>query len=458
MRIAYLDCASGISGDMMLSALIDAGADLQQIDQQIRTLDLPDAADVRLTFSQTRKNGFRSGRITISHPVQHAHRHLRDIQSIIATSTLSDAAKDLANQIFAAIGQAEATVHGVPIEKVHFHEVGAIDSIVDILGVAIAIDQLKIDRFLSSPVPTGSGKILIDHGEVSVPAPATALLLKQIPIQRSNIQSELTTPTGAAFLHVLVDEFGSLPSMKTETIGVGCGTKDFDSHANILRIMIGHADADYARQSVTSEPSGPAVPTATDPKFPHANYLTDTVVELQCNLDDVTGEVIGHCAERLRESGALDVWTSPIAMKKNRPGTLLSVLAAPATVRRLEEIIFIETQTLGIRRQSVHRTKLPRDHRPVSTRYGNIDVKMAQLPDGSWAGSPEFESCRIVAERTGCCLRSIYDAAVAAMLSDSPWKPDKDRTDAKAGEDEIYGEDDRGDGGNRNDTNHDDTK
>lgn len=411
----------------MLAALIDAGADHATIDQQIRSLNMPDAGEVSLEFFQTRKGGFRSGQITVSHQPQHSHRHLSDIQTIIAGSQLNENAKALANRIFTALGQAEAEVHGIPLEKIHFHEVGAIDSIVDILGVAIAVDMLKIDRFISSPVPTGCGKITIDHGEVSVPAPATALLLKEFPIQHSDVSAELTTPTGAAFLKVLVDEFGSLPSMKIETIGIGCGTKDFPTHANVLRVMIGRGDE--SPSYFNNSPN----PKLSQPRFPDAVYYTDTVVEMQCNLDDVSGEIISHCVQRLIDSGALDVWTTAIGMKKNRPATLLSVLARPESVRRLQEIIFMETRSLGIRTGPMSRLKLPRRYKVVNTQHGDLDVKMARLPDGNWVASPEFESCRTFSEANEIPLRSVYDS-VDDSVCDSVCESVDDSSNTPAGQ------------------------
>ena len=402
MRIAYLDCASGISGDMMLSALIDAGADLVEIQEQIHSLKMELASEVKIEFTETHKRDFRSGKIDITHPPQHAHRHLCEINRIIATSKLTDAAKTTATELFKAIGEAEASVHGVEIDKVHFHEVGAIDSIVDILGVAIAIDQLKIDRFVSSAVPTGAGTIKIAHGPVSVPAPATALLLKGIPIAAMDVQGELTTPTGAAFLKVLVDEFGQMPSMRLEIIGVGCGTKDFASHANVLRVMIGQSEGISSSESFAAK--------RIEARFPKAEYETDTVVELRCNLDDVSGEIIGRCIEQIRRAGALDVWTAAIQMKKDRSGTMLCALVSVEDVRGIEEIIFLETRTLGIRRQEFRRSKLPRRIESVSTEFGEIVVKVATLPDGSVVSSPEYDQCLKAADMADVSLQTIYDA------------------------------------------------
>ena len=386
----------------MLSALIDAGADLAEIQKQIHSLQMDLASEVAIEFSETRKRDFRSGKISITHPPQHAHRHLSEINRIIATSKLTKAARTMATELFQAIGEAEASVHGVDIEKVHFHEVGAIDSIVDILGVAIAIDQLKIDRFVSSAVPTGTGTIKIAHGPVSVPAPATALLLKGIPIVSMDVQAELTTPTGAAFLKVLVDEFGPMPSMRIEVIGVGCGDKDFTSHANVLRLMIGQSDSAGSPDRKMNQP--------VEARFPNAEYEMDTVVELRCNLDDVSGEIIGRCIDLMRKAEALDVWTVAIQMKKDRPGTMLCVLVNEGKVRVMEEIIFLETQALGIRRREFKRTKLPRRMETVSTEFGEIAIKIARLPDGSDVSSPEYDQCLVAAEKASVPLQRIYDA------------------------------------------------
>lgn len=236
MKIAYLDTASGIAGDMTLAALVDAGASQEYLQKQINSLGVP---SIELQFSETHRGGFRALRLDIKHPAEHEHRNLQQIERLIDSSNLTDRERDLALRIFRRLGQAEARVHGMPLEQVHFHEVGAIDSIVDIIGVAIAISQLGIERLFASPTPTGTGFVTIAHGTVSVPAPATAELLKGIPIRSSKIEAELTTPTGAAILASLVDDFGPLPAMKLSSIGYGAGHKDFPTQANLLRVMIG---------------------------------------------------------------------------------------------------------------------------------------------------------------------------------------------------------------------------
>ena len=280
-KVAYLDCNSGISGDMTLAALVDAGVPLDALNGAIGSLGLPGC---RLRAQEVKKNGFRATQITVDYEPEHAHRHLHQILAMIDAGQLSPRQKDLARQIFTRLAEAEAKVHGVPIEKVHFHEVGAADSIADIVGAAVGWDLLGVDRIVASPVPTGMGRIKIAHGELSIPAPATAELLRGIPLAESTIQGELTTPTGAAILATLVDSFGPVPAMKIERIGYGAGQKDFAERPNILRLLVGEA----------------AEAPADD---------TDQVCVLETNLDDISGELIGYCTSRLWDLGALDVFT-----------------------------------------------------------------------------------------------------------------------------------------------------
>ncbi|MCH7729216.1 MAG: nickel pincer cofactor biosynthesis protein LarC, partial [Planctomycetes bacterium] len=357
MRIAYLDCISGISGDMTLGALVDAGVDLAEIQTGIDSLGLPSC---RLAAEEVKRHGFRATNITVHHDPEHAHRHLHQITDMIKASSLTAAQKDLAIRIFTKLGEAEAKVHGTTIQKVHFHEVGAVDSIADIVGSAIGWDLLGADRIVCSPVPTGHGTIEIAHGRVSIPAPATAELLKGIPLADSIVEAELTTPTGAAIVATLVDEFGPLPSMTISNIAYGAGDRDFAEQANVLRLLVGELATTVA---------------------------SDTVWVLETNLDDVTGEVIGHCTDLLMAKGALDVYTTAIQMKKNRPGVKLSVLCRAADINTMEEILFRETRTLGVRRWSADRHKLERHTRSVETAWGKIEGKVAVLHDGTAAFS-----------------------------------------------------------------------
>jgi uncharacterized protein (TIGR00299 family) protein len=386
MRIAYLDCPSGISGDMTLGALVDAGVDLAAIQAGIDSLGFP---NIKLTSDEVKRKGFRACKVKVNHEPEHAHRHLHHItEKIDASGVLTPQQKDLAKRIFTCIGEAEAKVHGTTLRKVHFHEVGAVDSIADIVGSAVGLSLLGVDRIVCSPVPTGTGYIEIEHGRVSVPAPATAEILKGVPLAPSVVSFELTTPTGAAIVKTVADEFGPLPPMTIQTIGLGAGDRDMKEQANILRLILGEAGN---------------------------GLVSDQVWVLETNLDDISGEVIGHCTARLFEAGALDVYTTSIQMKKNRPGVLLSVLCGAELIARLEKIIFKETSTLGIRRWQACRHKLERRPHSVETALGPIEGKLAVLPDGSTSFSPEFEACRRIAAEKNVPLKDVYEAAMRAF-------------------------------------------
>ena len=384
MRIAYLDCSSGISGDMTLAALIDSGASLSDIQQSIDSM----ALGAKLSVSQVRKRGFRASKLHIVAPLDPVHRDLEQILACITVAKLSPGARRIAVRIFERLAKAESSVHGVSIDQVHFHEVGAIDSIVDIVGCAVAWDQLGIEQAVACPVPTGSGFVQIAHGRVSVPAPATAQLLKGIPLAKCNLPFELTTPTGAAILAELIGSFGPLPSMQIESIGAGAGTMDLEDRPNLLRIFLGSSPQDSASVGISS----------------------DTVVELETNLDDITGEQIGFAIEQLWRAGALDVFTTGIQMKKSRPGTLLSVLASPDQASRIEQVLFQHTGTLGIRKTLKQRSILRRRHIQVDTPWGKVDCKMVIHPDGSFGFSPEYESCKEIALKHGLKLSEVIRA------------------------------------------------
>lgn len=388
MKIAYFDCPSGISGDMTLGALVDAGVDLAAIQAGVDSLGL---TPVKFVATEVKRRGFRATKVSIEHEPEKAHRHLHHItEKIDASSTLTTAQRELARRIFTRLGEAEAKVHGTTLRKVHFHEVGAVDSIADIVGSAIGLTLLGVDRIVCSPVPPGSGYIHIEHGRVSVPAPATAELLRGIPLAPSPVAAELTTPTGAAIVATVADEFGPLPAMTMDRIGLGAGDKDFAEQANLLRLIVGSADESLA---------------------------SDQVWVVETNLDDVSGEVIGHTTTLLLEAGALDVYTTPIQMKKNRPGVILSALCPTQLVAKVEKIIFRETKTLGVRRWLVSRHKLERRAHSVETPWGLIVGKLATLTDGSVSFSPEYESCRRVAQERNAPLQDVYDAALRAYES-----------------------------------------
>lgn len=390
MRVLHFDCFSGISGDMTLAALIDAGADAESIRRGIDSLGLP----VKLSYAKKRRCGLAGTHVEIEAADQKDHRHLPEIEGYIARSALTERAKEYAVRIFRKLGEAEAAVHGIPLEKVHFHEVGALDSIADIVGTAIGLDLLGAERFTSRSVPPGSGTVKCAHGLMPVPAPATALLLKDAPLATVPVSGEMTTPTGAAILAAMVTEWVEQPTITVERIGHGLGTKDFPDWANVLRILIGEA----------SKASLPRKGGEAD----EYQAEHDTVLVLETNLDDVPAEVIGYCFERLFEAGALDVYCVPIHMKKHRPGVLLSVIAPAEKVAELEAIIFRETGTFGIRRTRAERSKLQRAVVEVPTPWGPVKCKKGWR-EGLVIFSPEYEDCARVARERGIPLREVYE-------------------------------------------------
>lgn len=385
MRIAYLDCASGISGDMTLGALVDVGVDLAAIQAGIDSLGLPSC---KLMAEEVTRHGFRATNVTVQHEPEHAHRHLHHITDMIDGSRLSEAQKELAKRIFTRLGEAEAKVHGTTIRKVHFHEVGAVDSIADIVGSAIGWDLLNVDHIACSPIPTGYGFIQIAHGRTSIPAPATAELLQGVPLSDCAVECELTTPTGAAIATTLASEFGRIPDMTIQQIGYGAGDRDLEQQGNVLRLLVGE----------TSD-----------------KQLSDRVMVLETNLDDVSSEIIGYAVDRLLQAGALDVYTTSIHMKKNRPGVTLTVLCAPDDAPALESIVFQETTTLGVRRWMADRHKLAREPHAVDTPWGKVTGKKSTLPNGTILFSPEYESCRELSLQHKVALQEVMATAREAF-------------------------------------------
>ncbi len=377
VRVAHFDCFSGLSGDMTLAALIDAGVDAGAIRNGLDSLGLP----IKLEVERVKRNGIAATFVNIEAPDQETYRYLPDVEAIIARGKLTEKQRELALTIFRRLAAAEATVHGHPIDKVHFHEVGALDSIADIVGSAIGLDLLGVERFTSRSVPPGSGSVKCAHGIMPVPAPATAELLKGVPLAAAPVKAELVTPTGAAILTSVVAEFTDQPVMTIERIGCGAGKRDFWEQPNILRLLVG-TSADHSAES-------------------------DTVTVLETNLDDVSPEVIGYCFEQLLAAGALDVFTVPIQMKKNRPGVLLSVIATAETVGALETIIFRETATFGVRRRTMSRTKLQRETVTVETPWGPVKAKKGWR-EGMLVVTPEYEECARIAREKNVPLREVY--------------------------------------------------
>lgn len=392
MRIAYFDCFSGISGDMTLGALVDAGVDPAAIQSAVARLELP----AELTFETVRRAGFRATHALVNTPHEHAHRHLHHIEAIIDKAALPPRQADLAKRIFQKLGEAEARAHGIDIRKVHFHEVGAVDSIVDIVGAAVGLDRLGVDRIEASAIPTGRGSVHGAHGIMPLPAPATAELLKGIPLAESNVAMEMTTPTGAAIVATVSEAFGPLPAMTIETIGLGAGTRDIKDQANILRLFVGNI----------ATPAG-----------------SDRVWVLETNLDDLPGEVVGYATAQLLAAGALDAFVTPVLMKKNRPGVVITVLCDESLIATMEEVLFRETTTLGVRRHAVSRHKLNRKAAVVETAHGPVRGKLGWLDGRPPTFSPEYDDCVRVAAERGVPLREVYRAAQEAAARTEP-RPD----------------------------------
>jgi uncharacterized protein (TIGR00299 family) protein len=386
VRALHFDCFSGISGDMTLGALIDAGVDAGAIRAGLDSLGLP----IKVEIARVRKGGFAATQVRIDAPEESEHRYLPQVEGVLARGALTNAQRDLALRIFRRLAEAEATVHGMPLDRVHFHEVGALDSIADIAGAAIALDLLGAERVTSRPVPTGSGMVKCAHGMMPIPTPGTAELLKGAPLAPSPIKAELTTPTGAAILASVVQAWVETPTLTVERIGHGAGQRDFLDQPNLLRVFVGEAAA------------------GVDPTE------RDQVWMLETNLDDVPAEVIGYCFDRLFAAGALDVFSTPIQMKKNRPGVLLSVLAPEGALGVLEEILFQETQTFGVRRYPVQRHKLRREAVSVQTPWGPVQGKRGWRGRGPAVFTPEYEDCARVARQHGLPLREVYAAVRAA--------------------------------------------
>ncbi len=385
MRVAHFDCFSGISGDMVLGAVIDAGVPADAIRAALDSLGLP----IKLEVERVKRCGFAATKATVEAADQEDYRFLPDVEAILAKGALTAKQRALATTIFRKVAVAESTVHGMPLERVHFHEVGSLDSIADIVGAAVGLDLLGVEKFTSTPVPTGSGTVKCAHGIMPVPTPGTAELLKGVPLAPSTIKTELTTPTGAAILTTVVTEWTATPAMTIERIGHGSGTKDFLEQPNILRLMLGvSAQGAYAPRSGE----------------------VDAVVVLETNLDDISPEVVGFAVERLLAAGALDVFAQPIQMKKNRPGVLLTVICESEKVSELEAILFRETGTFGVRRTTATRAKLQRETIVVQTPWGPVKAKRGWRADGFTVLTPEYEDCARVAREHNVPLRDVYAA------------------------------------------------
>ena len=378
----YLDAFSGISGDMLVGALADAGADTDAIAAAVSSLN----AGAEVSFEKVKRNGIGATKYHVAAAETHTHRHLAHIVKMIEKGALVPRARQNAIAIFRRLGEAEAQVHQIAIEKVHFHEVGAVDSIADIVGAAVAFDLLDVDTIVCSPVNVGSGTVRAEHGVLPVPAPATALLLNGAPVYSRGPAVELTTPTGAAVAATLSQRFGPLPPMRISRTGFGAGTRDFPEHANVLRVILGE-------------------PTGADESL--------SVAVIEANIDDLNPQVLAYAMEKLLEFGALDVSLQPILMKKGRAGHLLRVIARPEDREALAQIVFSETSTFGLRIYAAERRVQARSWKEVNTQYGKVRVKVSS--EGYYA--PEYEDCRKLAVASGIALKQIIAEANFAYLN-----------------------------------------
>ena len=439
MRIAYLECFSGMSGDMFLGALVDAGVPSALLEETVAALNV----GARLEISRVVRAGISASKVDVwvggekdlpreehwksrkshfhkhsehghhqqehhghSHlfpgevsragvPAPHAHgRGLSEIRTIISAAVISDHAKKTAIAIFEGLGRAEAKIHDVPIESVHFHEVGAVDAMVDIVCAAVGAEALGVDEIICSPLNVGGGTVKCAHGTFPVPAPATLELLADAPVYSSGWQAELVTPTGAAIVKTLASRFQSFPEMKISKSGYGAGSRDFPGHPNVVRLTIGQS-------------AGTALPAQTAP---------ETVAVLEANLDDLNPQVFGYVMDRLLEEGALDVFGMPVQMKKNRPGTLLTTLCKPEDASKLSQLIFTETTTLGVRRRDEMRQTLARRWETVGTPWGDVRIKIASMNGTITNYAPEYEDCRRIAAEQQVPLKTVMGGAVEAYL------------------------------------------
>ena len=451
MRIAYLDCFSGISGDMFLGALVDAGVPAKLFEETVAALNIGARLEISRVnrsgiaatkldvhvhgevelprevywaqqnharehdhehhhkhdhghehepvelrehnYSQSRNEGSRAGAPA---PHEHMHEHgrgLKEIREVIRKAAISDRAKSTATAMFEALGAAEAKIHNSDIEKIHFHEVGAVDAMVDIICSAVGAEALEVDEIVCSPLNVGGGTVKCAHGLLPVPVPATVELLKGAPVYSSGLQVELVTPTGAAIVKTLAKRFAAFPAMTIEKSGYGAGTRDFSGHANVLRLTIGESRAEFA-----------------------GNVSSETISVLEANLDDLNPQVFGYVVDRLLAEGALDTFALPVQMKKNRPGMLLTVLSKPEDAARLTQIIFTETSTLGVRLREERRQVLARKWITVGTRWGDVRLKVASMNGTVTNYAPEYEDCRKIAAQHHVPLKSVMQEALQGYL------------------------------------------
>jgi hypothetical protein len=395
MKTLYFDCFAGISGDMTLGALVAAGADARELMERLALLDVP---GYEVDFETVDRSGISATRavVRLTREEKH-HRHLKDIEKVIRDSRLGDSVKGRALKIFGRLAEAEARVHNVPVERIHFHEVGAVDAIVDVVGACIGFELLGVERFASSALHVGSGTVEMAHGRFPVPPPAVAELLRDVPIYSTDIRGELVTPTGAAIVATLCEWFGAMPLMRVGATGYGAGTREYENFPNVLRVIVGEAEASATAGAGEGSPAD------------------EELLMIETNVDDVSPQVLGHLLELALARGALDCYFTPVQMKKNRPGVLVSLLCHPSEREALTGLLFEETPTLGVRAYAVSRRALERESVTVETEFGTIAVKVARRAGRVLGATPEFEECRAAALAHGVPLRDVQEAARAAF-------------------------------------------
>src|SRR5438445_3143447 len=387
MKLAYFDCFSGISGDMTLGALLDAGCDIEYLRSGLGGLQV---AGWELSAEKVWKNGMAATYARVKTEDQQKHRSLSAILEILKNSPLAPAVCEEPGAILQKLGEAEARVHDVPLEKIHFHEVGAVDAIVDIVGACIGFHALGIEKFACSALNVGGGTAKMAHGVLPVPAPATANLLQGKPTYSDGAQKELVTPTGAAIVATLCDSFGPQPPMSVSAIGYGAGTADLEGQPNVLRLMLGEA----AEKTVAG--------------------FDEEIAVIEANLDDMNPQIYGYFLEKALSTGALDVYTTPVQMKKNRPGILLTVLCKPQDTNALLSLIFAETTTFGARTYRAQRRTLPREHVSVSTSFGDVRIKISRVNERVLHVAPEYDDCRKLAVEKNVPLQRVISEALRA--------------------------------------------
>jgi len=385
MKTAYFDCMFGVSGDMILGALISCGVPMEKLVEGLEKLDVK---GFELHEEKVIHSGIEAVHVDVITHEQQNYRHLSHIKDIIESSRLSEQVKDQSISIFTNLAEAEAKVHGTALDEIHFHEVGALDAIVDVVGACIGLEYLGIENIVSTPLYLGTGTVKCTHGIMPVPVPAVVELTKNIPVVRTTIEGEITTPTGAAIVTTLASTYGSIDNFTAETTGYGAGQKVREEIPNVLRITVG----------------------STSQKFDE-----DLSVLIETNIDDMNPEIFGYISENLFKSGAKDVYMSPIFMKKGRPGTLFSVLTDELHMNDIIDMLFSETTTIGVRINRVMRKKLKREERTIDTEYGKIRVKVAYV-NGSERITPEFEDCARIAREKGIPLQKVYDVAKKVSL------------------------------------------